>query len=233
MPPQKYTVKILAIRDLTKDVKEFDIEKSQGQAHLPGQFMTIKICDGQESVCMRSYSVMYSQDKSKLQLCVKLVEGGRGSTWLFQKKAGDEMEILYPSGRFILPENLAEKLVFIGTGTGIVPLMCMLESLPEGFDKEVNLIFGVRFKEDLFYQDRIDALKKKLKNFNAILTVSRPEKEWKGAAGRVTDHLQTLNTRDTAAQYFICGSGPVTTDTIKLLEEKGVPKENIFHENFG
>jgi|WetSurMetagenome_2_1015567.scaffolds.fasta_scaffold05285_4 ferredoxin-NADP reductase len=230
MPPQKHTVKLLAVRDLTKDVKEFDIEKPQGEAHLPGQFMTIKISDGQQSICMRSYSVMYSPDKSKLQLCIKLVEGGRGSAWLFQRKAGDDLEIIYPAGRFILPENLADKLVFIGTGTGIVPLMCMMESLPEGFDKEVEFIFGVRFKEDLFYRDRIDALKKNLKNFKTILSVSRPEEGWTGSVGRVTDHLQTP---DTAAQYFICGSGPVTTDTAKLLEAKGVPKENIFHENFG
>ncbi len=229
MPPQKHTVKLLAIKDLTKDVREFDIEKPQGEGHLPGQFMTVKICDGKESICMRSYSVMYSPDRSRLQLCVKLVEGGRGSSWLFQRKVGDELEILYPSGRFILPEKLADRLVFVGTGTGIVPLMCMLESFPEGSEKNIDFIFGVRFKEDLFYQDRIEALKKKLKNLKAILTVSRSE-GWNGAAGRVTEHLQSP---DLAAQYFICGSAAVITDVVKLLEEKGVPKENVFHENFG
>ncbi len=230
MPPQKHTVKVLATRDLTKDVRELDIEKPAGELHLPGQFMTIKICDGKDSVCMRSYSVMDSPDKTMLQLCVKLVEGGRGSAWLFGLKQGDEMEIIYPAGRFVLPETLAEKLVFIGTGTGVVPLLCMMESFPEGFEKQVEFIFGVRFEEDLFYQERIAELGNKLKNFKAILTLSKPDDSWEGAKGRVTDHLQSP---DAGAQYFICGSGPVLTSTCELLEEKGVPKENVFHENFG
>ncbi len=230
MPPKKHTVKLLAVRELTKDVREFDIEKPEGESHLPGQFMTIKICDGKENMCMRSYSVMDSPDKTMLQLCVKLVEGGRGSVWLFGLKPGDEMEIIYPAGRFVLPENIADKLVFVGTGTGIVPLMCMMESFPEGYEKEVEFIFGVRFEEDLFYRERIMELGKKLKNFKAVMTLSKPGDGWEGASGRVTDHLQTP---DPAAQYFICGSGPVLTDTCKLLEEKGVPKENVFHENFG
>jgi len=230
MSPKKFKVKVLEVRDLTHDVKEIDVEKPADADYLPGQFMTINIDDGGEGVCMRAYSVMDSPDGTMLQLCVKLVEGGRGSKWLFGLKPGDEMDIIFPAGRFVLPENLASKLVFVGTGTGIVPLLCMMESFPEGFDKEVEFVFGVRFEEDLFYQERIAELGNKLKNFKAVLTVSRPGDEWTGAKGRVTDHLQSL---DVAAQFFICGSGAVLTDTCKLLEEKGVPKENVFHENFG
>lgn len=230
MPSQKYRVKVIEIRDLTKDVREINVEKPDGVVFLPGQFMTIKIDDGGDSVCMRAYSVLDSPDKTMLQLCVKLVEEGRGSKWLFGLNPGDEMEIIFPAGNFVLPENLADKLVFVGTGTGIVPLMCMMESFPDGFDKEVEFIFGVRFEEDLFYQDRIADLGKKLKNFKAILTLSRPGDDWTGAKGRVTDHLQSP---DAGAQYFICGSGVVLKDVCALLEEKGVPTENVFHENFG
>ncbi len=230
MPPKKYNLKLLEIRDLTDDVKEFDIEKPEDAEHEPGQFMTIKIDDGKEGVCMRSYSVLYSPDKKNLQLCIKEVPDGRGSGWLCDCKAGDELDVLYPAGRFVLPENLADKSVFIGTGTGLVPLLCMLESFPEGFDKDVTLIFGVRYEEDLFYVDRINKLKEKLPNFNPIFTLSRPEDGWEGARGRVTEHLQNP---DPDAQYYICGSAAVLKDVCAHLEEKGVADKNIFHENFG
>lgn len=230
MPPQKFNLKILEVRDVTSDVKELTIEKPEGVEHQPGQFMTIKICDDNKQVCMRSYSVLYTPDKKNLQLCIKKVEGGRGSNWICEQAVGTELDILYPAGRFVLPEQLAEELVFIGTGTGLVPLLCMLESFLEGFDKKVKLIFGVRYKEDFYYLDRIEDLKKNIANFELISTVSRPDDEWKGAEGRVTDHMENLNAD---AQYFICGSGAVIKDVCEHLEEGGVPKENVFHENFG
>ncbi len=230
MPPQKFNLKLLAVRYLTNNVKEFDIEKPEDAEHQPGQFMTVKIDDGKEGVCMRSYSVLYTPDKKNLQLCIKLVEGGRGSGWFFDCKAGNVLEVLYPAGCFMLPGNLTDKLVFIGTGTGLVPLLCMLESFSEGFDKEVTLIFGVRYEKDLFYVDRINKLKEKLANFNPIFTLSRPDEGWEGAKGRVTEHLQNP---DPDAQYYVCGSGVVLKDVCTHLEEKGVPTDNIFHENFG
>lgn len=230
MPPKLYKIKLLGVKDLTKDVREFTLERPQGERHKPGQFLTVKICDDSDQVCMRSYSVLDSPDQKNLQLVVKLVEGGRGSAWLFKLKGGEELEVLYPAGRFVMPEDLADELVFIGTGTGLVPLLCMLEGLPEGFEKKVKLIFGVRHKEDLYYRERIAALEKKLKIFEVIYTVSRPDDEWKGEKGRVTEHLDGLNVD---AQYFVCGSGMVITDVCAYLSDHGVPKEKIFHENFG
>jgi CDP-4-dehydro-6-deoxyglucose reductase len=230
MPPQKYNVKILDVSDLTSNVKEFTIEKPEGSDHLPGQFMTIKICDDNPQVCMRSYSVLSTPDKKNLQLCIKAVEGGRGSNWIFQQPVGTELDIIYPAGKFVLPDELVDELVFIGTGTGLVPLLCMLESFLEGFDKNVKLIFGVRFKEDFYYLDRLEELKKRIPKFELITTVSRPDDEWKGHKGRVTGHMENLNVN---AQYFICGSGAVIKDVCEHLEEGGVPEKNVFHENFG
>jgi len=230
MPPKMYKVKILDIKDLTHNVKEFTLEKPEGSDHKAGQFMTIKVCDENPQVCMRSYSVMYSPDGKNLQLCIKKVENGRGSSWMFEKKMGEELDVLYPAGNFVMPEELADELLFIGTGTGLVPLLCMLESLPDGFEKKVKLIFGVRYREDLYYMDRISELKNKLKNFEAVYTVSRPDDEWKGAEGRVTVHMDSPS-KD--AQYFVCGSGVVLKDVCGFLSEKGVPDEKVYHENFG
>lgn len=228
MAPSFHTVKILGIRDLTEDVKEFLLENPGGDFRA-GQFATIKITDGQNPQCMRSYSVLRNEGEG-LQLIVKRVEGGRGTSFLFSKNVGDEIEILFPLGHFGLPAVLARKVVFIGTGTGLAPLLCMLESLPAGYDGEVELLFGVRFSVDLFYLERIEALKEKLKNFKFTATVSRPQDGWEGAKGRVTEYLKEV---DPSAQYFMCGTHDMIMDVKKLLEEKGVAKENVYFENFG
>jgi ferredoxin-NADP reductase len=231
--PQQYRLKILEVKDLTHDVKEITFEKPAGVNFKPGQFATVKIEDGKTPPLLRSYSVMFSPDGKNLQLAIKRVENGRGSVWLCEKRAGDEIQVLFPLGFFGLPEGPLEELVFIGTGTGIVPLLCMLESLPAGFNKKVKLIFGVRYKEDVFYVDRIEALKKKILDFEFILTVSRADEAWLnegGLAGRVMDHLVSPSLM---AHYFICGNQAMINDVNALLLEKGVPKEQIHFESFG
>jgi len=229
-PPKMYKLKILSVIDLTKDVKEITFEKPEGVDFKPGQFATVRVEDGKTPPLMRSYSVMLSQDGQNLQWAIKLVENGRGSGWLFTKKVGDEMQVLFPLGFFTLPENPHDEVVFIGTGTGIVPLLCMLEALPDGYDRKVKFIFGVRFKEDMFYEDRIMALKKKLPNFEAILTVSRPDETCKLCKGRVTDHLEQPSM---TAHYFMCGNQTMITDVNSFLLGKGIAKEQVHFESFG
>jgi len=230
MPPKQYKLKILTIKDLTKDVKEITFEKPEGVDFKPGQFATVKVEDGKTPPLMRSYSVMLSQDGKNLQWAIKLVENGRGSSWLFTKKEGEEMQVLFPLGFFGLPENAHEEMVFIGTGTGIVPLLCMLEALPVGFDKKATLIFGVRFTEDLFYEDRIGALAKRLPNFKAVMTVSRPDEKCRCEKGRVTDHLQEPSM---VAHYFMCGNQAMIGEVNTFLLGKGIPKEQVHFESFG
>lgn len=228
MVPTFHKVKILKIEDLTEDVKEFTLD-NPGGGFRAGQFATIKIADGRTPQCMRSYSVLKGAE-GELQLIVKKVEGGRGTEFLFSQEEGAELEMLYPLGHFGLPEKLASKLVFIGTGTGLAPLLCMLESLPESYNGEVELLFGVRFTTDLFYLERIEKLSEKLENFKFTATVSRPQDGWDGAKGRVTDYLREV---DLTAQYIMCGTHNMVMDVKKMLEEKGVPKENVLFENFG
>jgi ferredoxin-NADP reductase len=228
MAPVFHKVKIIDIKDLNEDIKEFTLDNPGGEFK-PGQFATIKIEDGETPACMRSYSVL-SGNEGKLQMVIKKIEGGRGTSYLFDRQTGDDLQMLYPLGHFGLPGKLASSLVFVGTGTGLAPLLCMLESLPEDYDGEVKLIFGVRFSADLFYVDRVEKLSEKIKNFKLIATVSRPEEGWTGPRGRVTEFLRDVN-KD--SQYFICGNNQMILDVRNLLVEKQVPKENIFFENFG
>ena len=34
-------------------------------------------------------------------------------------------------------------------------------------------------------------------------------------------------------EYYICGPGPMTAAVEKMLDNLGVPKENIMYDNFG
>lgn len=216
---------------LTDDVIEITFEKPANKQHVPGQFATIRIDDGNPAPCFRAYSIMENPaNKDQLQVAVKKVEGGRGSTWLQTVKEGDTLDILYPLGYFGFPDNLSENLVFVATGTGVVPILNLAENLPNT-DANVKFYFGVRNEKDLFYEERINKIKEKIPNFQATITLSQPSEKYQGNVGRVTKFIEE-ETFPANTQFFICGNGHMIKAVKQIAENKGVPTKNIFYEDF-
>jgi ferredoxin-NADP reductase len=224
----RFSAKVLKVNDIASETREIIIEKPKDLTHVPGQFIGIAINDGREDAGFRSYSMLLDKDEN-IQLVIKLVKGGRGSTYLFTLKEGDSVEVLYPLGYFGLPDKLENKLAMIATGTGIVPLLSLLESFPEGSNQTIELIFGVRYEVDLFYQERVEQLAKKLPNFSYKLCVSRMDADKEGVhKGRVSLFVPS----EMHTQYFLCGSGDMIKDVTTKLQKDGVVEKNIYFEDF-
>ncbi len=224
------SAKIVKIVDLTGDVKEFSFKIDGEIDFKAGQFMSIKIDDGVQPFCMRSYSVLKGED-GIVQIVVKKVDGGRGTSFLFSRSVGDEVSILFPLGKFGLPSKISDKLLFVGTGTGIAPLLAMVEELVD-FSGEVRFLFGVRYVSDFFYVDRLNKLKDVISNFDVKFVYSREsdDKVDYAVLGHVTDFLGD----DLSEwQVFVCGNGGMVQDTVRLSKEKGCLEENVFFEDFG
>ena len=66
----------------------------------PGQYLTLRTTiDGEE--VRRSYSICSGPDDGELRIAVKRVEGGVFSSWAADElKAGDEIDVMTPTGRF-------------------------------------------------------------------------------------------------------------------------------------
>jgi len=85
----------------------------------------------------------------------------------FIQKPSMEVEYLGALGDFVL-QDTPKKKVFIATGTGLAPMISMLEALPEDIEKLV--IFGGRYEKDLYYLDKLQSFA----NTEVITCVSRP-----------------------------------------------------------
>ena len=66
----------------------------------PGQYLTLRTTmDGEE--VRRSYSICSGPDDGELRIAVKKVDGGAFSSWAADElKAGDELDVMTPTGRF-------------------------------------------------------------------------------------------------------------------------------------
>jgi ferredoxin-NADP reductase len=227
-------------KPLTQNVFELTFQTEDPNfTYKAGQFVTIKVPQpANKSIVMRSYSISSKPDTGKFQLCIKLIEDGKGSTYLNSLKTGEEIEFLGPLGHFIFKTPPDHTTLLIGTGAGLAPLKSILEEqLPLNPNQKFHLFFGVRLIKDLFYQEEFFALAQKHPNFSYTATLSRPESpDWVaqgGKEGRVTAHLEKITPENLQnTQVYICGLKEMVLEVQKILQQKGLPKETISFERF-
>jgi ferredoxin-NADP reductase len=139
-----------------------------------------------------------------------------------------------PNGKFIFQTPPGQKTLFIATGTGVAPFIAMIkEQLNLGNTSPMELIFGVRHQEDVFYHEVLEEIKQKHPNFSYIITLSQPpETSTPFASGRVTEHLKNaqIDAQNTCA--YICGLKNMIDEVSSILAEKGLPPEQILHEKY-
>lgn len=236
MPLQK--AKLIDKASLTSDVVELSFETQTQFSFQAGQFISIKIEDNPASPCIRGYSIASSPNPDSpnhFNLCIKLIENGRGTTWLNSLKINDEISFLGPNGKFIFNENSQGTSLFIGTGTGVAPLKAMIEDqlLNKNNGNKLHLLFGVRYINGIFYENLFKSLSEKFSNFTYDIIVSRPENpDWKGNPGRVTALLNPLKIDTTNTEVYLCGLKDMLTEVTSILESKGLASERIHKEQY-
>ncbi len=222
--------KLISKKHLTKDTLELKFEVLSEFEYKPGQFINIKIDDGAGFPCFRAYSIS-GFENGIMELCVKIIENGRGSTFIKGLKEGDEILFIGPTGKFTFAGE--EKAVFIATGSGIAPIKAIISEQIKDENKKSTLLFGLRFEEDIYYREFFEELSAKSPNFNFILTLSKPKESWNGQKGRVTEHLnetQIPHFKENA--FYICGNPEMVQESEKILLEKGISIEKIHTEKY-
>ncbi len=210
---------------------------------IPGQFVTIDLpIHEKQNKRWRSYSIASWPDGTNtFELLIVLLEGGLGSTYLFNEiKEGSELVLRGPQGVFILPTPIEKDLYFICTGTGIAPFRSMvhhiqLHSIPH---QNIYLIFGTRAQNDLVYYNELKALEKEVSGFHFLPTLSR--EKWEGCCGYVhavyEDLLQQKRNAENElppANFYLCGWKMMIDEAKHRIVELGYDKKNIHLELYG
>jgi Na+-transporting NADH:ubiquinone oxidoreductase subunit F len=227
----EYKGKISKIINQCEDVKLFEISLDKNIEFKTGQFVNLIIEDEGEKY-QKPYSIASIPSmKNKIELSIKLVKGGRATPHIFKKKEGDEVLLKGPFGLFNCEKQEKEKLVFIGTGTGIAPLRSMILNLIENSsDKEILLIFGNKYKDELLFEEEFEELEKLCPNFRYIKVLSREEDSWEGRKGHVQDNFDMIDPINSS--FYICGLPQMVKESEEKLMGMGVQKEQIHKEKF-
>ena len=199
----------------------------------PGQFVSLKV---NEMGLRRSYSIASLPGTNSIDLVIDVAPNGEGSKYIMSLKVGELVDVLGYLGKFVVgTEDLSQdEMLFVGTGTGIVPLKVMVEDLliNKQYKGIVNLIWGMRYETDLYWQSEIDKLQREYDNFHLSIALSRPGEKWPGVAEHVGDVIEKMTFQGIKTSIFLCGNPEMIMETKEKIISKGVPEENILYERY-
>nr|WP_305119425.1 2Fe-2S iron-sulfur cluster-binding protein [Stutzerimonas decontaminans] len=193
----------------------------------PGQFLTLKV-PGTAPALLRCYSLSQRpQVDGALRITIKRVPGGRASNWLLDNlQAGDCIKALPPAGVFV-PHDLDGDLLLLGAGSGITPLMAILQAaLAEG-SGQVRLFYASRDAVSLIFAEE-------LAEWSARYPERLQLRIWLDAEQGVPSGpaIATKIADWPAADAFICGPQPFMNAAGAALGELGVGAARIHLERF-
>ncbi len=195
---------------------EYSLEFKENIQVIPGQFAKIILSD-KDGKFSRSYSVVKSTS-NVLTFCVK-IWSGRGSKIISQLTVWQEIWFGGIFGNFVL-QNTSNPKVFIATWTGLAPIMNMLSTCPEKIEK--CLYFGVRTKQELFYEKEIQTIQ----NLSSNIFLSQENVE-----GYKTGRIDISNlTFPKETEFYICWNPDMVDFQTKKLNE--IWYTRIYSEKF-
>lgn len=168
------------------------------------------------------------------------VNPGICSSYVFSRKPGDKVTISGPYGEFFIKPTKKE-MIYIGGGAGMAPLRSHIFHLfhTEGTDRKVTYWYGGRSKRELFYTDEFRKIEEEFPNFSYHIALSEPleEDKWDGLTGFIHTALYENYLKDhpepEECEYYLCGPPPMLAAALNMLDELGVPEENIAFDDFG
>ena len=99
--------------------------------------------------------------------------------------------------------------------------------------------YGARSKSEIFYEEDFREIEKNFPNFRFVIALSdpQPEDNWTGATGFIHQVIYDMYLKDHEApediEYYMCGPGPMSNAVNKMLEDLGVPREQVNFDDFG
>lgn len=185
----------------------------------------------------RAYSI--SAAAGEQPACtIKTLDGGVVSRFVADHvTVGYSYPVIGPSGEFVLPTDpaaAATPLAFLAAGSGITPVMSMIETaLRADPDRAITLVYASRRQSAIIFAQRLAALAAEHPGFTLTHVLSRPDAGWTGRTGRLDgQRAAQLLTARPDAEFYLCGPEQLMTDTAAALAAAAVPAGRVHQERF-
>lgn len=164
---------------------------------LPGQFAEVRVDNSPNTFLRRPISINFvDEERNELWLLVATV--GDGTRRLAQLRAGDSLNCVLPLGNsFTMPRDAGSRLLLVGGGVGVAPLLYFGKKLSDS-GCEPTFLLGARSAKDLL-------LLSEFRKYGRVFVTT--EDGTAGERGFVTQHSLLQN--EQFDQISTCGPKPM------------------------
>jgi ferredoxin-NADP reductase len=236
---------IVARDDISSTVAAFRVRPDDGvPAFRPGQYLALGVvADGRP--LQRPYSTASPLGEADaLEFLVRLVPGGALTPRLWTLRPGARVSLGRPKGLFTETVGDTRRPVFVATGTGIAPLVSMVESRlgerPDGRPEDRPVVIhGAAAARDLAYAHRLREHARRGR-ITYVAAVSRPADPvnagWHGATGRVDGLVPAVfaaaGVDPAGSVAYVCGNPGMTEAVGRVLAALGMGPSAIRTEAY-
>lgn len=162
---------------------------------------------------IRPYTPINKKGSDKLELLVKVYPDGKGSSFIFNLKPGDELEFKGPFVKLAYAANMKKEIGMLAGGTGVTPMLQVLrEILDNPEDKtKVTLVFGNQSERDILLRKELDQMVAEHPDqFKVHYMLDSAPEHWNGGKGFVTTDVirAHLPAPSDDSMVFVCGPPP-------------------------
>ncbi len=194
----------------------------------PGQFFMLSL----DSINSKAFSVA-SYGGNFIDFGIKIY--GALTQKLSKLRKGDVVKIAGPYGKFILPENFDNDIIFLAGGIGVGPYRSMLQYLfSRNFPQKIILIYSNKSHNDIAYKKEIENWQRQFENFKVIFCLTRetaPSQNFEAKRidlAMIKKYCGKLDDK----YFYICGRVGFVKDLKNSLLAEGAPLEFIKFESF-
>ncbi|MBL8470775.1 MAG: 2Fe-2S iron-sulfur cluster binding domain-containing protein [Rhodocyclaceae bacterium] len=222
LAPGRQAARLVEVRDITHDMKEFRFVAADNANFLAGQFAMLELPGVTGS---RAYSMSNTaNDRREWHFQIRRVLHGQGTRVLFDQLAvGDVVELDGPYGLAYLRNDTPRDIVCVAGGSGLPPMISIARGAAEAGllgERTLYFFYGARTPRDVCGEDMLRELEGYGSRIRYIPVVSLPEApdSWQGATGYVHDQLQgVLPGALIDYEFYFAGPPPMTQAVQELL----------------
>jgi dihydroorotate dehydrogenase electron transfer subunit len=196
----------------TPTVKTLVFKDSLSHTAKPGQFLMIWIPRIEEI----PMSVMINSEDGYAAVTIR--KSGVGSTALFERKTGDLVGLRGPYGNSYTFKKTYKKILIVGGGTGLVPLL-RLVSYARRLKIQSTVVIGARTKGEVFFEN---IAKKIIQDTDSSLKICTDDGSY-GIRGTTVKVMSKVLHENTFDCVFTCGPELMMRKVVDLSNENSIP----------
>ena len=219
----EYVVKIIAVTNVTHNVKRFVIEKPGGFHFTPGQAADLSINEKEWKDNKHPFTFTSLNSDPDLEFTIKIYDNPKGVTnHLGQLKAGEELIISDAWGAI----EYKGPGYFIAGGAGITPFIAILRQLrKDGVIEGNRLFFSNKTDRDIILAEELKAIL----GSNAHFTVTA-QQDSKNDHRRIDKNFLKTEVKDFKKHFYVCGPDQMVADINHTLAELGAKADSVIFE---